>query len=207
MTRKTTMDPLHGAESATELLGVRRSPANGRDGTTERECREEITRLWADIEALTPGTTCNRLALGQRFHALRSLYSDRQADVRRTLGHGVFEAEIIRRGYRPRTVRSWIEDYEAALAGKPLSSAKRKARRLRKSQAPTDPLAEFAALLPFEAAQAAYRAAARILHPDHGGGTLKMQQLNVAWSRVESFYASLGNVKIGMRAVMARQRQ
>jgi hypothetical protein len=155
---------------------------------TEPERRVEIEKLWADIEALTPGTVRNRPALGQRFHDPRICYSDRQADVRRTLGHGVFESEIIRRGYQPRTVRSWIEAYQAALAGRPLSSAKRRARRLRNSQKPTDPVAEFAAFLPFEAAQTAYRAAARIHHPDCGGDTLKMQQLNAAWARARSFY-------------------
>jgi hypothetical protein len=140
-------------------------------------------RIWTRIEELAPGTAKNRLALGQCFHELRNLYSDRQADVRRAIGHGVFEAEIAKRGYKPRTVREWVKDYEANLAGAPSSAAKRKARRQTKPSA--DALTEFAVLLPRTALKAAYREAAKILHPDHGGNERKMQRLNAAWERVE----------------------
>lgn len=46
-------------------------------------------------------------------------------------------------------------------------------------------LAEFMRLLPFEAAQSAYRRAAAMLHPDKGGSMDKMSRLNVLWNRLE----------------------
>ena len=151
---------------------------------------EEEATLWTEIAALTPGTVTNRLALGQRFRELRRIFSDRNSGGHRlTFGHGVFEEEIRRRGYRPRTVRGWIQDFESAVAGKPLSSEKRRARLMRsKASSIPDPLAEFAALLPLAAAQTAFRMAARILHPDVGGDERRMQQLNDAWSRAKAYY-------------------
>jgi len=62
---------------------------------------ELVNTLWAEVEALTSGTVANRLALGQRFHELRSKYSDRNFGGHRlTSGHGSFEEEIRKRGYR-----------------------------------------------------------------------------------------------------------
>lgn len=46
-------------------------------------------------------------------------------------------------------------------------------------------LAEFLRLLPYEAAQAAYRKAAFILHPDKGGDMEKMSRLNQLWTKIE----------------------
>lgn len=46
-------------------------------------------------------------------------------------------------------------------------------------------LAEFMHLLPFEAAQSAYRKAAFSLHPDKGGSMEKMSRLNAIWTRIE----------------------
>ena len=49
-------------------------------------------------------------------------------------------------------------------------------------------LAQFMRLLPYDAAQSAYRKAALALHPDRaasGGSMEKMQALNVAWTRLE----------------------
>ena len=90
-----------------------------------------VGTLWAEVEMLTKGTVANRLALGKRSRELRSLYSDRNLGKHRlTSGHGCFEEEIRRRGYKPRTVRQWIQDYEASLAGRPLSSDKQRARRM-----------------------------------------------------------------------------
>ena len=152
------------------------------------DAAKQIEDLWARFEELAPRTSKYRLVLGECFYRLRSLYSGRQADVRRTLGRGIFEAEIVRRGFNPRTVREWIADYEADLKGGPSTAAKRKARRKRKLASSSDPLLEFARLLPYRAARAACREAARILHPDHGGSNRKMQELNVAWERVRDFY-------------------
>lgn len=147
----------------------------------------QIERLWHRAAELAQGAEANRRCLGKAFAELRTLYSDRAADVRRTLGHGIFEDEIRKRGYKPRTVRDWINDYEAALNGEKSSAEKRRTRRAKKI-GPSDPLAEFVKLLPFKAAQAAYREAAKALHPDHGGSAVKMQQLNAAWQRVKVYY-------------------
>ena len=46
-------------------------------------------------------------------------------------------------------------------------------------------LAEFMRLLPFDAAQSAYRKAAMLLHPDRGGDMDKMTKLNTLWNRIE----------------------
>jgi hypothetical protein len=43
----------------------------------------------------------------------------------------------------------------------------------------------FMKLLPFEAAQAAYRRASMTLHPDKGGDMEAMTKLNQAWTRIE----------------------
>lgn len=47
-------------------------------------------------------------------------------------------------------------------------------------------IVEFFRLLPPEAAQAAYRKAAMLLHPDRGGDMDKMSRLNAAWQRIEA---------------------
>lgn len=45
---------------------------------------------------------------------------------------------------------------------------------------------QFMSLLPFDAAQTAFRKAALALHPDRPGGDMeKMSQLNIAWQRLE----------------------
>ena len=185
---------------------------------TERE----LATLWADIEALKRPSV-RRFELGRRFFELRQKYSERErksGGPSAAAGHGEFEAQCIARGWAPRTVRDLIADFQIerqrmadpyAEPWAKTSAEKRRERRRsrRKSQElePSNPLAEFAALLPFEAAQAAYRTAARIYHPDCGGDTLKMQQLNAAWARAKSFYEALESVKEGMRAVIARQHQ
>lgn len=46
-------------------------------------------------------------------------------------------------------------------------------------------LLTFVKLLPFEAAQAAYRRASLALHPDRGGDMESMTKLNQAWSKIE----------------------
>jgi hypothetical protein len=50
-------------------------------------------------------------------------------------------------------------------------------------------LLQFAKVLPYEAARAAYRNAAMQLHPDkNGGDSTKMTALNVCWQRIEAEY-------------------
>ena len=148
---------------------------------------EQIERLWVAIEELSPGPR-NRFALGRTFHDLRVLYSDRNSGGHRlTSGHGRFETEIRKRSkYSPRAVRDMIADYEASLRGEPSTSAKRKVRRA----LPKEPLIEFARLLPYRAAHAAYREAAKVYHPDHGGSNAKMQRLNAAWEKAQVCFSA-----------------
>lgn len=152
--------------------------------------QDQLERLWYRIGELSPGTDGNRLALGQAFQELRALYSDRNSGGHRlTSGHGQFEAEIRKRSkYSPRAVRDMIADYEANLRGEETTAAKRKARRAARLSAPSDPMTEFAWLLPHKAALAAYREAAKIYHPDHGGSDSQMQRLNAAWDRVQGLF-------------------
>jgi hypothetical protein len=159
---------------------------------------EQIERLWTRVEELSPGTR-NRLALGQAFQELRSLYSERNSGGHRlTSGHGSFETEIRKRSkYSARAVRDMIADFESNLRGEPSTSAKRKARRRVKISSASDPVSEFARLLPFQVAQAAYRAAAKMYHPDRGGNNCKMQALNVAWERAKAYYAPCYSVVDG----------
>jgi hypothetical protein len=157
------------------------------------------TRIWQAIERSSATFEADRRQLGRLFLELRNLYSER--GVRRmSAGHGIFEREIKVRGYKSRTVREWISDFEADRDGTPRSSMKRKARRRKTKNhlsAPVlwkdiyaGPLTAFAALLPAKAAQIAYREAAKILHPDRGGDKAKMQRLNQAWARVKDYYES-----------------
>jgi hypothetical protein len=59
-------------------------------------------------------------------------------------------------------------------------------------------IVEFFRLLPFEAAQRAYRHAATVLHPDHGGDMTSMSKLNAAWQRLEKdlYTRGAGNASI-----------
>jgi hypothetical protein len=47
-------------------------------------------------------------------------------------------------------------------------------------------LAEFMKLLPFDAANAAFRKASMALHPDRGGSMEAMSKLNVLWDRIKA---------------------
>jgi hypothetical protein len=161
--------------------------------------KTKIDTAWLRIEQLIARTKADRLTLGQLFLKLRDLYSDRDSGGHRlSSGHGSFEAEIVKRGYRPRTVRQWIGDFEVHQTGSPTSSEKRKTSRQRKTSAKATAdlfngiqgaaLTRFAALLPYKAAQSAYREAAKLFHPDHGGDGEKMQELNSLWDEVEPYY-------------------
>jgi len=46
-------------------------------------------------------------------------------------------------------------------------------------------LLDFVKLLPFDAAQSAYRKAALAFHPDKGGDMARMSALNAAWERIQ----------------------
>jgi hypothetical protein len=46
-------------------------------------------------------------------------------------------------------------------------------------------LLEFMKLLPYEAAQKAYKAACFVLHPDRGGNMEAMSKLNASWQKIE----------------------
>lgn len=151
-----------------------------------QQFNDMLERAWYRVQELTPHSPANRFALGQAFHELRALYSDRNSGGRRlTSGHGSFEAELRKRTkYSVRTVRDMIADFEAHQRGGP-STAQRKSQRRRQLAAATDPLTAFARLLPYPAAKAAYREAAKACHPDHGGSNVAMQRLNAAWERAQ----------------------
>jgi hypothetical protein len=92
-------------------------------------------RLWGEIEALHDGYMANRLELGKRFLQLQLLYSERSNyGGRRLSGKGVFEEAIKARGFKPRTVRGWINDYLADRDGSRISEREKRAARRRKWQ-------------------------------------------------------------------------
>ena len=102
-----------------------------------------VIALWMEVCQLTAGSRSNRLELGKVFRELRDIYSERNSGGnRRTSGHGTFEKECLQRGYKPRTVRDLIADYEAFLSGNPSASEKRKVRAVRKAQTLEKPTAE-----------------------------------------------------------------
>jgi hypothetical protein len=186
------------------------------DSVKQNPSPDAANRLWAAIEQAHNDLAANRCQLGKLFFALRNIYSERSNSASRRLssGHGVFQAEILKRGYKPNRVREWVNDYEVVLGLRKPSestSAKRKARRNRESLGSAydrgyeaasyrfnvgctggGPLEKFATLLPFEALQAAYRAAAKIFHPDLGGDSEQMQKLNAAWEAVEKHFEAAG---------------
>jgi hypothetical protein len=55
-----------------------------------------------------------------------------------------------------------------------------------------DDFSKFARLLPYKIAKSAFRAAAQLLHPDHGGSPEAMTLLNELWERLEPIYIASG---------------
>lgn len=183
--------------------------------------QDEIEVLWQHIDRLQqPGAL--RSQLGEALCRLRSLYSERErksgrqsADVQ---GHGTFEREVIRRGWKPRTVRTLISDYEVEWAritghakpGSKTSAEKRQESRARQrarlrprnrrsSDIPgfrdhADEFTKFARLLPYRAAKAAFRQAAKCFHPDLGGNGANMTTLNLLWEKLEPLYRASDSV-------------
>jgi hypothetical protein len=196
-------------------------PISGSHGMDKFEEHDAGARLWASIELAHKNFAVNQRELGKLFVDLKNLYSERgtsQPGGRLTSGHGTFQAEIIKRGYKPNRVREWVVDYEVAIGLRlPAEStaAKRKARRPpsraefnRGYQAamndfPTaaagesDPVSHFAALLPFGALRSAYRAALHEVHPDHGGSEERTKELIEAWEEVERLHRSVESEEIG----------
>jgi hypothetical protein len=173
---------------------------------------DAATRLWTEIEAVNANLALNRRLIGSLFLQLRNLYSERarsEPPGRLSSGHGTFEVEIKKRGFRPNRVREWINDYEVAKGLRPASestAAKRKARRdssaeyrrgLRDGQnfaqlddVASDPWAGFARLLSHAEARTAFRSAAMRLHPDHAGDSDLMARLNQLWAQLEPLYVA-----------------
>jgi hypothetical protein len=175
-------------------------------------------RLWSEIDAAHALLRVDRLQLGNLFLQLRNLYSDRNSGGNRlSSGHGTFEEEIRKRGYKPRRVREWITDYEVVEGLRPAAestAAKREARRGRPQSAEykrgfsagqksktnifedligsafgvDSDWSAFAKLLSHAEAKSAFRAAAMRLHPDRGGSVEDMTELNQLWEALEPMY-------------------
>jgi len=186
----------------------------------DNQTPDAAARLWASIERAQKNFSGHQRELGRLFYELRNLYSERANSAARRLasGHGVFQAEIIKRRYKPNRVREWIVDYEVSIGLRPpaeSTAAKRKARRPysraefdRGYQAamddfPTmagdgsDPIAQFANLLPYAALKSAYRTALQELHPDHGGSGERTKALISAWKEVERLHNSMESADTG----------
>ena len=168
---------------------------------------DAATRLWTAVERAHEGFVVKRRELGKLFYQLKNLYSERanSAARRLTSGHGVFQMEIKKRGYKPNRVREWICDYEVEIGLRPpaeSTAAKRKARRVNPSAeykrgyqaamndlpaaSREDPVSRFAALLPFDALEAAFREA---LH--YGGASEeRTKALISAWEDVERLHST-----------------
>jgi hypothetical protein len=99
---------------------------------------------------------------------------------------------------KPEAVADDTPNEETVADEGPSEAEEPKPRFTRQRQAPvrhvalfSDDLVRFASLLPFAAAQAAYREAAKIVHPDHGGSVEDMQSLNQAWKQVKGYYEAV----------------
>lgn len=188
----------------------------------------KIRDLWKHVSEASASIRGNRLTLGRCFLSLRNLYSERSSvDVRRSSGHGTFESECLARGFRPRTVRDLIHDYQAHLArknGEPAQTSAEKRRGARTAAKDRRRAAaqkewedfeqrykaedgefsdldfvflSFARLLPYRAAKMAFRYAAKELHPDLGGNAESMARLNQLWERLEAFYLTQSTILDG----------
>lgn len=171
-----------------------------------------ISLLWQEVEALKrPGV--RRYELGRRFFELRQKYSERERNnggQSAAVGHGEFEAQCIARGWAPRSVRDLINDFLVERQrmtdpyADPWAKTSAEKRRERRGRAGTrrgnvaaskpvdDPLTAFARLLSFEVARTAYLLMAKTIHPDHGGDTHAMQELNAAWDAAKKYFENKG---------------
>jgi len=158
-------------------------------------------RLWNEIEQAVKMFTDDRYRLGKLCFQLQNLYSERgnSGGGRRASGHGEFERQLLARGFKPRRVREWINDFlvsEGLLPATESTRAKRKARRskseeyqrgyraaIRSTHASleVDPLTRFAVLLPFCALEAAKRAGLQSLQ----GSVERTKELIAAWEEVK----------------------
>jgi len=172
-------------------------------------------RLWKSLELVSQDLTHDRLTMGRVGLELRNLYSERSnsADRRRSSGHGSFEAELRKRGYKPNRIREAIRDYRVSIGELPQSESTT-AKRAARSKPSTDyergykdgtkstkdaldemfgdanisDCATFAHWMNHAEAKAAFRAMASRLHPDHGGDGEDMKTLNFLWKRLEPYY-------------------
>lgn len=186
---------------------------------SQKTTPDAATRLWSEIEAVNADLALNRHLVGRLFLQLRNLYSERarsEPPGRLSSGHGTFEVEIKKRGFRPNRVREWIRDYEVAEGMRPASestTAKRKARRdssaeyrrgyregqgvrsvwdemfgTAEAKSSGSDWASFAKILSHAEARTAFRSAAMRLHPDRGGTSESMTALNLLWEKLEPLY-------------------
>jgi hypothetical protein len=148
-------------------------------------------RILGEMERVYKNYGANRLELGKLAIQLQNLYSERNCGGgRRSSGHGEFERELKARGFSPRRIRECIADYEVSIGVRPATestSAKREARRVRATQKP-EPLIAFVALLPFEAAQAVYHTAVKVIGANERS---RRRELDLAWERVLEFYGKV----------------
>ncbi|MFZ0275795.1 MAG: hypothetical protein WA651_02455 [Candidatus Sulfotelmatobacter sp.] len=162
-------------------------------------------RLWRSLELVSRDFEHDRLAMGRVCLDLRNLFSERSnsAAPRRSSGHGSFESELRKRGYKPNRIRECIRDYEVSIALRPPSestAAKRKARR--KSSADYDrgfdagfskgyesvdqDLTSFARTLSHAEAKTAWDAAAKRLLREYGPELL--ENVKCVWEQGERYY-------------------
>ena len=154
-------------------------------------------RLLSAIQTLYADHQRHAAELGKLCFQLRNLYSERanSSGSRTSPGHGIYCAELKKLGIPRQRAAEWVRDHEVKVGlRKPAEStvAKQKARRQRERQVCSDPVSSFAALLPFEALQSAYRVAAKLFHPDLGGDSEQMKRLNAVWKQAEEHFKSVG---------------
>jgi hypothetical protein len=176
------------------------------DLSAERECE-----LWEQAASYGPKSTTPRFVFGSVLWEIRRLYSERErnsgrqsADVQ---GHGKFEAECIRRGYKPRTVRCLVRDFEIliermsvrpGLKAQEKTSAEQRseARREKQKRLPTTEsgitkmqicLAQFAIMLPLEVVERAYKVALELYDINPSGAS----KLESAWNKAKPYYEKI----------------
>src|ERR1700680_3521391 len=98
---------------------------------------DPAARLWTAVDLVHQDRASDGLKEGSLLLKLQNLYSERadSGDRRPSSGHGVFVAELKKRGYDPRAARVLIFDYKAHRDGTPGTAELRKARREAKAAA------------------------------------------------------------------------
>jgi hypothetical protein len=153
-------------------------------GTFERECMARrlqprtVRDLINDYEVMRGRDVCARAGDDSEIHPNFQSNASRQTAA---------EKRRAQRATRPKRSKCWSEDIGGF-------------------NSVMDDFARFARLLPYSAAKAGFREAAKRFHPDLGGDSARMIALNLVWEKLEPFYRSADGASSTDPAIADRKR-